>query len=462
MDLLNLAYEAWSSASGLRQRRERFKKFAFGRQWDDIMTTSDGLRATEGEIAARCGYHPQTNNLLRQLIKTVIGLYRRDYAVSREGALGEVAARNCFNELDARTLEEFLISGCAVHRVVSEKRPGGEGVWVDMVNPRRFFVNRYEDPRGGDIELVGMLHDMSAAEALSRFGRGCPGGAKALREILSVECSGRSQAMGEEGLVEFTRAPAGRVRLIELWTLEVLRAARCYDPVSMRLFITEAGELMKVRRENRRRSEGSRIVFREFDSLRWRCRWLSGGGAVVSEHLSGSPHGWHPFVVKMFPLLDGEVHPFIEDVIDQQRYVNRMITLIDHVLQSSAKGVLLFPEERKPEGYSWDDIGELWSDCRGVIPLRSTSRSTAVPTQVVSGGAPESAHRLLSTQLELMERISGVGGALSGRELGGHASAGLYDAYHEHATTGLRDSLDSFGAFIATRDKRVSDEFKVS
>lgn len=455
MDLLNLAYEAWSASAELRKRRERFKNFTYGRQWDDIVKTSAGMETREWELALRCGYHPQTNNLLRQLVKTVVGLYRKDYAAEVPQQLRQAWTRNCLDELDARTFEEYLISGCAIQRVVNEKRQGGEGVWVDMVNPRRFFVNRFEDPRGGDIELVGMLHDMSVAEAICRFGNTCPGGIKALRELLAAvgeRTCGITGEIGTDNLVEFLQPQAGRVRLVELWTLEVIKTIRCYDPVAMKLFMCLPTEIKKVCRENRRRAESSRIIFKDYESLRWRCRWLTATGAVINDYLSSSRHCSHPFAVKFYPLVDGEVHPFIEDVIDQQRYINRMITLIDHVLQSSAKGVLLFPEDRKPAGYTWEDLCRMWSDCRGVIPLRNSPRTDQMPAQVVSSGSPEGAHKLLSTQLDLMERISGVSSGLSGKELKGNASAGLYEAYSEHSTTSLRDSLESYRSFLSQRN----------
>ena len=43
---------------------------------------------------------------------------------------------------------------------------------------------------------------------------------------------------------------------------------------------------------------------------------------------------------------------------DQQISINRLITLLDFMIGSSAKGVLLFPEELLPEGYTMDDISD--------------------------------------------------------------------------------------------------------
>ena len=65
-----------------------------------------------------------------------------------------------------------MISGCAIQRVADENRGGANAVWVDNVNPSRFFCNTFSDPRALDIELVGMSHDMSWPQLVNRFARG--------------------------------------------------------------------------------------------------------------------------------------------------------------------------------------------------------------------------------------------------------------------------------------------------
>ena len=63
---------------------------------------------------------------------------------------------------------------------------------------------------------------------------------------------------------------------------------------------------------------------------------------IISQYDSSYRHRSHPFVFKLYPLTDGEVHSMVEDVIDQQKYVNRLITLVDHIMGASAKGALLY------------------------------------------------------------------------------------------------------------------------
>ena len=101
-------------------------------------------------------------------------------------------------------------------------------------------------------------------------------------------------------------------------------------------------------------------------------------------------------------------------------------------------------------------IADIWSDCRGIIPYKSSTRTNAMPTQITTSGATADAHRLLSTQLELMEQISGVSGGLMGRNMPGNASASLYQALAHHSTTALSDLLGTFADFIDKRNNIIA------
>ena len=80
----------------------------------------------------------------------------------------------------------------------------------------------------------------------------------------------------------------------------------------------------------------------------WYFYFLTPFGQILQEGEPPFEHKSHPYVFKIYPFIDGEPHSFVSDVIDQQRYVNRLITLYDSIMRASAKGVLLFPEECLP------------------------------------------------------------------------------------------------------------------
>ena len=99
----------------------------------------------------------------------------------------------------------------------------------------------------------------------------------------------------------------------------------------------------------------------------------------------------HPFVIKLYPLTDGEVHALVEDIIDTQKHVNRMISLLDQVMRSSAKGVLLFPETALPDGWTWEDARRCWSSANGLLPYNPRIVD-AKPEQISSNGTNAGAY----------------------------------------------------------------------
>ena len=456
------AIRAWNAGAALRKRRERMKAYTYGRQWDDECILPDGRHGTEADLARLAGRNPLTNNLLRQMVKSVVGRFRsmRAQENKQQGggdmALGEARRRNQLDELDARMLEEFLMSGCAVQRVVNERRPGGAGVWVDNVSPGRFFVNPFSDPRGGDIELIGMAHDMSLNEVKMRFGGGSE---SRCADIAALYGRAAEPGFFDEGRASLLwPADPSRCRVIEVWTMETRTVLKCHDRAQNRTFLVDADgggrELARCNRERVRRGTGG-IVSRRAMTVRWRGRWFAPDGTLLYAEDSPWAHGMHPFAVKFYPLIDGEVHPFVEDIVDQQRHINRLITLIDHIISTSAKGALLLPLQAQVPGISLDEYAAAWARPGAVIPY-DTTRTAALPQAVTGRGDDAGATSLLNIEMRLMEQISGVSTALQGIDSSGvRGSATLYSALVENSVVALRDIYDTFAAFCAGRDRML-------
>lgn len=162
----------------------------------------------------------------------------------------------------------------------------------------------------------------------------------------------------------------------------------------------------------------------------------------------------HPFAVKFYPMVDGEVHSLVEDIIDQQRHINSLITLIDQIMRVSAKGVLLFPIDQKIDSLTWPDIGKMWAQPNSVIPY-DPSTSIGEPHQVVSAGENAGAYRLLETHLDLFQKISGVSDALQGRTPQANTSAALYDSQLRSSAIALLDLVETFNAFRSHRNQKI-------
>lgn len=419
-NLLNAAYTCWQQGFSRVTQRDRLKRYTYGDQWGDMITDKNGAYIREGDAITASGREPLTNNLIRRLVKTIVGRYRNMRLQQRDkNALpADVGQDNHLEELDARLLEEFLISGMAIQRVAREKRHGVEKVYIDNVSPKRLFVNNFSDARGNDIEMIGMLHDMSIHEVLERFGAHDRRRFDRLRTIFAVNDSNLSFPMNNTD-VEFFAAPWGRCRVIEMWTLEAIESAK--------------RNIVDI-------------------SFAWRCRWLAPDGTLLASYFSPWPHKSHPFVLKFYPLIDGEVHPFVEDVIDQQRFINRLIVMVDKIMGASAKGVLLFPENQKPSGFGWDEISRRWSATDTIIPI--TGNGNIVPQQIHTTAGDCGAYNLLDIEMKLFGEVSGVSDALLGEKASGNEGNAMYQNRVNNSTIALADTFQSFNNFITQRDNK--------
>jgi len=188
------------------------------------------------------------------------------------------------------------------------------------------------------------------------------------------------------------------------------------------------------------------------DDPHWHCRFMAPNGTVLDETRSTLTSGGHPYAFKFYPLTDGKVHPFIEDLIGQQKHINILITMIDHILANSAKGVLLMPMDAIMPESDIRDVSRVWSRPGGVIPVNPAARM--MPQEVsVSSGASRDASQLLDAEMKLFQQISGVSGALQGQLQASNVSASLYESQINNSAIALLDIYESFNSFRGARDR---------
>lgn len=480
-DVLMEAQHYWSNMDQFRRDRERNKRYCYGDQWKDIIQV-DGCAMTEEEYIAKQGNVPLKNNLIRRLVRNVLGVYRSQakeptcYARDRdEQKLGETMTiilqcnmqLNRLNELNARTMEEFLIGGLIVHRKSFGWRNEKLDCWTDYVNPNNFFVdNNTRDFRGWDITCVGEVHDVSFATLCAQFATS-PEDYKRYKEIYRFThdrqyISNFAERFGYSRLENydflFTSDPT-RCRVIEVWRKESKPRYRCHDINNgdvYKIDIEDYDEL--VSKENASRLERGReagVAEEDIPLIEatwmidnyWYYYYLTPFGDILKEGETPYEHKGHPYVIKAYPFIDGEIHSFVSDVIDQQRYTNRLITLYDFIMRASAKGVLLFPEGCEPDGMSMEDIAEEWSRFDGIVYFKPKP-GAPLPQQIANNSTQIGITELLNLQLKFFEDISGVNGALQGKPGYSGTSAALYNQQTQNATTSLLDMLESFSGFI--------------
>lgn len=428
---------AWDALNAFRLERNRCKRYVFGYQWDDCIEV-DGRRMKEKEFIWEQGQSPLKNNILRRVLRNVVGVYRYGYKVPDVKAASAYGANlrrlrrlrerifteNRMEQLAPRLLEEFLISGLAVVRLgrrpLRDADAGLTDVRILPVTPDNFFFHSDGyDPRGLDVDMLGEKHSVSYAALVAMMGRSIDD----LRRL--------------EAIYPMQNATGAPCHVSEIWYKETNVEAFVHDRARGCL------SKMPLRRALRHEKRGCRVVCAA--SSAWRCRWYADDGSLLRDD---GLHSTHPYVWKAYPFLDGEVHSYVNDIIDQQRYVNHLITLYDFIMKSSAKGVLLFPDESMPRDMTLQDIADEWSKFNGVIPYRAQP-GIPLPTQVSGNAANIGITELLKIEMQMFEDISGVSPTLQGKLENTAASGTLFAQQNQAAMTSLLDVVSSFHEFIA-------------
>lgn len=472
-----------------RRRARRCHRYTFGDQWGDRIDVGR-TRMTESTYIKQQGKIPLKNNMIRQLVKSVLGQYEsiptRPVCIARDRkdqtygemmtiAMEGVYDSNKMDSLDYKTLQSYLITGVAVHKTsytwLSELQR--HDVFVRGVSPYKvFFDNRMEDHAYRDLSLIGELHDMSISDVVRIFAGSDAAKSNRIRRMYGRERSEMSTMQSDtlvgdknESVSFYTPEDANMCRVIEVWRREAREFLHCHDTARGRTYRLDVSELDKVTAENALRlNEGAEqgllpdeVALVEtsisIDNY-WYVRFFTPYGDVLAEYENPYWHGSHPYTLSIYPFINGEAHSFVEDIIDQQRYINRLITMIDFIMGASAKGVLLMPEDAIPDNMSIEDIEAEWVKYNGVILFKSKP-GQQMPTQISTNATNIGAYELLNLQMKLLQDISGVQNALQGKTPRSGTSGVQYQQEALNAQGNLTDLLNSYRDFRENRDIKI-------
>ena len=491
LDVLYEAEQAWSSLSRFRDYADRCRKYTYGNQWGDIIYNPDKKKyVSEEQYIRDQGKVPLKNNMIRQLVKTVVGQFgsnqtqpvcvASDRDEQKLGEMMTIIMRYAYSinkmwEIDRRTFEDYVIAGIAAHKSYYgwNAALNKEDAFVNVVPDNRiFFDTNMKDFRYWDCSLIGEIHDISFGDLLANFSDGNVEKVERLREIYASATADTltqyyNDLMPESDTSLSFLVPRdnGLCRVIEVWRKESKLRVKCHDTLEGSYYKIDYEELPVIQAINAERilqgvSQGIPqedipvIETENFVDRYWYARWLSPYGHILKEMETPYWHKSHPYTLSIYPFNGGMVHSFVSDVIDQQRYINRLITMIDFIMGSSAKGVLLFPEDQIPDGMTIEDIADEWTRYNGVI-LFKAKPGAQMPQQISANATNVGAYELLNLQLRLLQEISGVHGALQGKTPSSGTAATLYAQEAQNSATNLVDLSSSFNAFREERDTKL-------
>ncbi len=481
----------WSSLYTARKKMERSLMYAKEDQWGDYIKDPDtGKMMTEGELIKKNGKVPLKNNMIAPIVKNIEGQFRRnvtkpicsvrDRDEAKVGEMMSIAMEyaqslNEITELDAASLMVLECGGYIAQRIefgYNEYKHMNDA-WVYNVDPSRLFFNtNIEDQRGWDITCIGEIFDMDFEQVVAAFAK-----SKKDREWLESiygtdDHPRRSFVDGVQGYNQknadfYTPAEVDLCRVILGWKLESRDAYFYHDTLDGSWGFVGLNEVNKLEYINQKRisealetgveEEDILLIEYEFKVERyWYYRYLSPWGDVLQEGRSPYWHGQHNYVFHAYPIIHGKIFNFIEDFIDQQRSINRTMTLIDFIRSSSAKGLVVVDEDAF-DSMSREEIIDEYVRYNGVLFCRPKPGKDirSVITQLNGAGAIQGDYELLSLQLKLINDIAGVNSAMQGKDPSSGTAASLYAQQTENASMNLKGLFDSFKAFRKRRDLKL-------
>lgn len=486
------AFRAWTGLEDFRKKARRNTQYTFGDQWADKVPDPDGCGwITERENILKQGNIPLQNNRIRSIVRSVTGVFQSQQTepicVSRDrdkqtngemmsSTIQYVYQLNKMWGLDGNNFLYFLITGLAAFKSVFGWRNGKMDVWTDVINYNRlFFDNHMEDPRHWDCHLIGELHDLGFYDVIAKFSDGSPRKAQQIRELYR-NCSKERTISYLENITKdhkkhlnfFVPSDDTRCRVIEVWKKESKERLLVHDRLTGDYYKAEVEDEKSLAAENQKRlieqqaagvaPENMRLIsYKWFVDNYWYYYYLTPQGDVLKEGETPFWHESHPYSLKIYPFFNGQVFPFVSDFIDQQRYINRLITMQDFVTRSSAKGVLAIAEESIPEGTTIEDFASSWAKFNGVFVYKSNGAkgsTNPIPQQIVSNSTQLGVTDMLQIQLKLLEDISGVQGALQGQAPRAGTPAALYLQQTQNSTTGLTELFETYRELREERDTK--------
>lgn len=256
------------------------------------------------------------------------------------------------------------------------------------------------------------------------------------------------------------------VRVIEAWSTETRYRYQCYDPIASNdsdaYFRVDASDLVMLRQLDAKNADRKRqydfmgvaeddrayITRKLIADKYWLYTYLAPDGTVLCRGESPYDYHSHPFSIKLFPFVNGEIHPFMANVIDQQRYINRLIIMNDMAIRSSAKGLMMVPKQVIPDDMTPEQFAEQATEYDGIIfyePKKTLPNSR--PDVVTSNAVNLGTNELLQIELNLIRDVSNVSGALQGKTPSAGTSASRYSMESQNAATSLFTILKDMDVF---------------
>ena len=487
-DVLKEAENAWWGLSEVRKKAARSQMYGFEDQWGDlVIDPASGKKVTESAYIRSQGKVPLKNNVIRPILKNIDGQFRnnqtkpvcvvRDKRESKIGEMMSIAIEYCHQinettEMDAASLTNLMLSGLCAQRVEYGMNPAKQNldVWVYPTNTYRLFFNTdIEDPRTWDLRIIGEMYDMTLSDIVAAFARDKTTCDDIYRIYGDHNGATWADSFGLQGdqnknMDFYMPSRPDLCRVILVWKKESREALFCRDLLSGEWWYSNLSDRKSIDVLNKQRMEEALangmdpedVLLVEYTysiEQYWYYRYMTPFGDVLQEGRSPKEHN---YILNIYPFVNGKVFNFVDDFIDQQKYINRTLTMIDFIRSSTAKGLLIVDEDAF-QGMSREQIVDEYVRYNGVlfVRLKQGQNIQNIVHQYNGSAAVAGDYELLNLQLKLINDISGVNSAMQGQTPSSNTPSSLYAQQVQNSSMNVKGLLDSFRNFQKKRDNKV-------
>lgn len=486
LPLLTRAEAAWMAQAETRKEWLRNLRYVRGDQWSDYVEDENGERVLErNRIAARTGGVALQNNHLIKIVNTLMGIYSRSATMpvcfarqENADAKSQMMTRALKTNWDNNEMKDLLegeffqmiVGGTSIVKEVWAEQDGIDDSYTYKVDlGHAFWEAEGTDPRHWDISMIGEFRDYTIGELAATFAES----EYDYNQLLEIYKPYLSQLATihktrndySEGSWNYPMT-TNLCRVYEIWTKEHKPGIRCKDIMNTEqpLYHIDPRDLPNIQAENERRIalgreqgiadddiplieyKGKGLGYKIYEY--WHYWALTPDGRILVDYDSPFEHGSHPYTIKMHLYANGRTTPFISCIIDQQRYINRLITLNDLLINSSIKSLKMIPLDLIPKGMSTREFARQAVEFDNWVFYEPQNRMTNAEPKVITQNATNiGIHELLQVQLSSINDITNVHGALQGKAPNAGTSAQLYLMESQNATTSIATLLNKFSRF---------------
>ncbi|MEO1478019.1 MAG: hypothetical protein AAFV01_05515, partial [Bacteroidota bacterium] len=141
--------------------------------------------------------------------------------------------------------------------------------------------------------------------------------------------------------------------------------------------------------------------------------YMSPDGYVLSRRLNPYDHQQPSYRAAFTTWVDGSFMGLFEPALDPARYSNRIHAMIDKMLLTSARGLLMIGEDQLPDGWTIDNVAEKYVQVGSVLVYKASANKPP-PQQVTTASIPVGLFQWFQQQGVNQEEFTGINGAFQG------------------------------------------------